>query len=135
MARIRRAKSSIPTDDNLMLPFEWNEADADARAIVPVPRPRPRRVVKPETKPVHVPVPFRQPVPPPPMPSTPFGTWLLAQTRNDGWIGDLAKAAKADGAFPRGGDADAVRRRLSLAGAEADMVEAVDAAELAWLAC
>ena len=26
----------------------------------------------------------------------PFGTWLLAQVAREGWIGDLAKAAKAD---------------------------------------
>jgi len=116
MARISSRKSL--TNDNLMLPFAWEEAAVVECVTVPV--------VKPAPVLCHRPIPR-------PLPSTPFGTWLLAQTRNDGWIGDLAKAAKADRAFPKGGDADAVRKRLSLAGAEADMIEAVDAAELAWL--
>lgn len=63
----------------------------------------------------------------------PFGTWLLAQTHRDGWVGDLAKAAKADRAFPRGGDPEAVRRHLGEKQAESDMLEALDDAESIWL--
>jgi len=63
----------------------------------------------------------------------PFGTWLLGQAARDGWIGDLAKAAKADRKFPRDGDPDAVRKHLSANQAESDMLEAVDDAENAWL--
>ncbi len=132
MARVGRRKAPILTNENPMLPFAWEEIAAVE--CVPAPVVKPRLVPKPKPVPVAVPVPVlsRRPIPRP-LPSTPFGTWLLAQAQKDGWIGDLAKAAKADRAFPRGGDADAVRQRLSLAGAEADMVEAVDAAELAWL--
>lgn len=134
MARVGRRKAPILTNDNPMLPFAWEEIAAVE--CVPAPVVKPALVPKPRPKPVPVPVPVavlsRRPVPRP-LPSMPFGSWLLTQAQNDGWIGDLAKAAKADRAFPKGGDADAVRQRLSLAGAEADMVEAVDAAELAWL--
>ena len=62
-----------------------------------------------------------------------FGTWLLTQITEDGWIGDLAKAAKADRSFPRNGDPDAVRLHLSSKQADSDMFEALDAAEIAWL--
>ncbi len=61
-----------------------------------------------------------------------FGHWLLAQTAREGWVGDLAKAAKADRSFPQGGDPDAVRRHLSEKQAESDMLEAVDDAERIW---
>lgn len=62
----------------------------------------------------------------------PFGTWLLTQVGREGWIGDLANAAKSDRGFPRDGDPDAVRARLNEKQAESDMFEAVDAAESAW---
>ncbi|AHE57456.1 hypothetical protein NX02_29460 [Sphingomonas sanxanigenens DSM 19645 = NX02] len=68
-----------------------------------------------------------------PLPSTPFGAWLLRQEKRHDWIGGLAKAAKADRAFPKAGDPEAVRKRLSEVGAEADMFEALDAAEIEWL--
>jgi hypothetical protein len=63
----------------------------------------------------------------------PFGCWLLAQSGRNGWIADLAKAAKADRGFPRDGDPDAVRRHLSEKQADSDMLEAVDDAERLWL--
>jgi len=63
----------------------------------------------------------------------PFGEWLLTQAGRQGWIGGLAKAAKADRGFPRGGDPDVVRRHLSEKQAESDMFEAVDDAEGIWL--
>lgn len=62
----------------------------------------------------------------------PFGRWLLRQIDQDGMIGELAKAARADPGFPKDGDADAVRARLRLAMADGDMFEAVDDAELDW---
>jgi hypothetical protein len=62
-----------------------------------------------------------------------FGSWLLGQIDREGWIGDLAKAAKADRGFPREGDPDAVRRHLGEKQAESDMLEAVDDAEGLWL--
>lgn len=71
--------------------------------------------------------------PAPLAPTTPFGTWLLGQDHRNDWIGDLTKAAKADRAFPKRSDPDAVRYRLSSMGAEADMFEALAAAEIEWL--
>ena len=63
----------------------------------------------------------------------PFGQWLVTQIHRDGWIGDLAKAAKADRSFPRDGDPEAVRVHLGSKQAESDMLEAVDDAETIWL--
>jgi hypothetical protein len=63
---------------------------------------------------------------------TSFGQWLLVQTGRSGWIGDLAKAAKADRSFPRDSDAEAVRHHLSGKQADSDMLEAVDDAERLW---
>ena len=63
----------------------------------------------------------------------PFGMWLLTQGNRDCWIGDLAKAAKADRTFPRAGDPEEVRRHLSDKQAESDMLEAVDDGENLWL--
>jgi len=62
----------------------------------------------------------------------PFGRWLLQQEDAKGLVGQLAKCAKADPAFPRDGDPDAVRARLSAVMAEGDMFEAVDDAEMDW---
>lgn len=64
----------------------------------------------------------------------PFGAWLLAQKDRKGWIGDLAKAAKNDPRFPKRGDPDEVRKRLKELGADGDSFEAVDDAEMDWLA-
>jgi hypothetical protein len=64
----------------------------------------------------------------------PFGQWVLQQTERGGFLGQLAKAAKADRAFPKDGDPEAVRKRLSLQGADPDMHEALDDAELDWMA-
>jgi hypothetical protein len=63
----------------------------------------------------------------------PFGTWLVGQSDKQGWISELAKAAKADSLFPRDGGPDAVRAHLSNRGADGDMFEAVDDAEGEWL--
>lgn len=61
-----------------------------------------------------------------------FGEWLLAQTDRKGWIGDLAKAAKTDKDFPKRGSPDEVRKRLQQMGADGDVFEALDDAELDW---
>ena len=62
----------------------------------------------------------------------PFGAWLLTQHHRSDWVGDLARAAKADRKFPREGDPDAVRLHLNKMQAESDMFEAVDDAERMW---
>lgn len=58
-----------------------------------------------------------------------FAAWLLDQAKRPGTLGDLAKAARLDRAFPKTGDADAVRLRFSRAGADGDAFEALDDAE------
>lgn len=67
-----------------------------------------------------------------PQPRQPFGEWLLAQQDRKGWIGDLAKAAKTDRDFPKRGSPDEVRKRLQQMGADGDVFEALDDAELDW---
>jgi hypothetical protein len=49
-----------------------------------------------------------------------------------GFLGQLAQAAKGDRGFPKDGDAEAVRKRLNTLGADPDMHEALDDAELEW---
>lgn len=61
-----------------------------------------------------------------------FGRWLLEQADRGGLIGELAKAAKADRGFPKDGDSETVRKRLNSLGADPDMHEALDDAELDW---
>ncbi len=63
----------------------------------------------------------------------PFGRWLLAQVGQEGVIGDLAKAAKADSRFPKEGDFEAISRRLNELQAEGEMHVALEDAEAAWL--
>lgn len=62
----------------------------------------------------------------------PFGRWILLQAERGGLIGQLAAAAKSDRAFPKDGDPVEVRKRLNLKGADPDMHEALDDAELDW---
>lgn len=64
----------------------------------------------------------------------PFGAWLLEQADRPGWISGLAKAAKSDRLFPRGGDIEAVRKRFQDTGADGDAFEALDDAEMDYLA-
>lgn len=61
-----------------------------------------------------------------------FGRWLLLQVDRGGFVGQLAQAAKADRQFPKDGDPEAVRKRLNALGADPDMHEALDDAELDW---
>lgn len=63
----------------------------------------------------------------------PFGRWLLAQRSRGDWIDALADAARADRAFPKDGDPEAVRLRMTELGADPDAFEALDDAELHWL--
>ena len=63
-----------------------------------------------------------------------FGRWLLTQSKREGLIGQLATNAIADLSFPRDGDPEAVRKRLRENYADGDMFEAVDDAEIDWLA-
>jgi hypothetical protein len=57
---------------------------------------------------------------------------LLQQVDQDGFLGQLAQAAKGDRGFPKDGDAEAVRKRLNAFGAGPDMHEALDDTELEW---
>lgn len=59
----------------------------------------------------------------------PFGAWLLEQAKRPGLVGELAKAAKLDRAFPKTGGADMVRARFNTVGADGDAFEALDDAE------
>jgi hypothetical protein len=59
----------------------------------------------------------------------PFAAWLLDQSKRSGTLGELARAAKLDRAFPGSGSADDVRARFNAAGADGDAFEALDDAE------
>lgn len=61
-----------------------------------------------------------------------FARWLLLQVDQPGFLGQLAQAARGDRGFPKDGDAEAVRKRLNTLGADPDMHEALDDAELEW---
>lgn len=63
----------------------------------------------------------------------PFGRWLIAQRDRGDWIDELANAARTDLAFPKDGDPEVVRKRLSERGADGEMYERLDDAELDWL--
>ena len=68
-----------------------------------------------------------------PKPHTAFGRWLLAQSARSDQVGDLAKAALHDPAFPRDGSPEAVSARLNALSADPEMHAALDDAELDWL--
>lgn len=61
-----------------------------------------------------------------------FGRWVLAQVGRGGFIGERATIAQSDRGFPKDGTADAVRKRLGDTGADPEMFDAVDDAELDW---
>jgi len=67
-----------------------------------------------------------------PAAALPFGRWVLEQTNRDGFLGQLATIAKSDRGFPKEGGPDAVRKRLGDTGADPEMFDAVDDAELDW---
>ena len=62
----------------------------------------------------------------------PLGRRLLLGAEQGGLIGQLAAAAKADHGFPMHGDPQQIRQRLNTLGADPDMHEALDDAELDW---
>ncbi len=65
----------------------------------------------------------------------PFGGWLTRQPIGKSDAMDLLiKGSKLDPAFPKSGDPDDVRKHLGGRGADPDVFEAIDDAELAWLA-
>jgi hypothetical protein len=66
--------------------------------------------------------------------AVPFGQWVLDQGERGGFIGQLAGIAKTDRGFPKNGDPEAVRKRLGDTGADPEMFDAVDDAELDWSA-
>lgn len=63
-----------------------------------------------------------------------FGAWLLAQANRKDAVGTLAKIAKTDSAFPHSGNPEQVFGRLNATGADPEMFEAVEDAEVEWRA-
>lgn len=63
-----------------------------------------------------------------------FGAWLVQQKGRGGFIGGLADAAAADRSFPRYGGLEDVRKWLQGSRASGDDWEALEDAELDWLA-
>lgn len=63
-----------------------------------------------------------------------FGDWLATQKDRTGLVGQLIAGMKADRRFPRQGEPEDVRRHLSAMQADGDMFEAVDEAEIDWMA-
>ena len=66
-------------------------------------------------------------------PKPAFGRWLLDQANRADPIGDLAQRAARDPGFPRDGTADAVSCRLNAVGADGDVHQALEEAELDYL--
>lgn len=62
-----------------------------------------------------------------------FACWLLDQRGRSDAIGQLAKCAALDPGFPRQGSADAVSCRLNAVGADGDLHQALEEAELDYL--
>lgn len=67
-------------------------------------------------------------------PGEPFGAWLVKQKGRAGFIGGLAASAASDRNFPRNGDFEDAKKWLQAQRASGDDWEALDDAELAWLA-
>lgn len=64
----------------------------------------------------------------------PFVTWLRAQAHRTDAIGALAKVVKTDRRLPSEGNVAAVSQRLNQDEAEWEMHEALEQAEMDWLA-
>jgi len=64
----------------------------------------------------------------------PFGRWLLAQPAEE-VLTPLTEAAKRYPKVPKDGNPDDLRARLNACGAEGEMFEVVDDAELDWSSC
>lgn len=67
------------------------------------------------------------------MPRLPFGAWLLTQRGRGDWVDGIADAARADRAFPKNGDPEAVRAHLRKQQADGDAFVAIDDAESDWM--
>jgi hypothetical protein len=63
-----------------------------------------------------------------------FGGWLLRQSGEEGWIGELASFAARDRTFPRHGSPADVYLHLDQAGADPDMHQAAQYAASKWRA-
>ena len=63
-----------------------------------------------------------------------FAAWLIARPDSGNWVDGLAQAARADRAFPRHGDLEAVKKWLQGRRPSGDDWEALDDAELDYLA-
>lgn len=63
-----------------------------------------------------------------------FGRWLLAQIKREDAVGALARDAFKDPGFPKDGDFKAISKRLNAVGAPTEMHEALEEAEMDWLA-
>ena len=61
-----------------------------------------------------------------------FGQWLLKRRDRRDWIDGLADASRADRAFPKNGDPEAVRAHLRKQQADGDAFAAIDDAEAEW---
>jgi len=77
---------------------------------------------------------YYAPIPSPAAAAQSLGRWLLSQARRDDAIGQLAAAAARDSQFPRDGDYKAISGRLNAIGADPEMHEALDQADLDWSA-
>ncbi len=64
----------------------------------------------------------------------PFGRWLLDQKHRTDDVGLLAKACATDPKFPRDGSPRDVSARLNLLQADPELHEALETAEMDWLA-
>lgn len=64
----------------------------------------------------------------------PLGRWLLRQQSRDDAVGRLAIAARSDAGFPADGDYTAISTRLNQLGADGDMHQALEEAEIDWAA-
>ena len=62
-----------------------------------------------------------------------FRAWLLKQRDCGDWVDGITDAARADRAFPRQGDPEAVHNRLRERGADGDAFAALEDAETDWM--
>ena len=115
---------------------ELVQLSMDLSAPMPAQVPGEHRVeapVAPEEPARAEPQPAREMIEEAPVPTKPFGTWLLEQKgHRREWIANLAKAAGVDTSFPKRGDPEAVRARMTAMGADGDAFEAIDDAEREW---
>lgn len=60
--------------------------------------------------------------------------YILAQTKKDGLVGELARSAERDAYFPREGGMREISRVLNMRGAPAEFHDALEEAEAEWRA-